>query len=143
MWPVVLKLNRTHLDVVDLSESDFKWVIALQSRAKIWRREIYFEILVTDQTLVTDFAVLSTDFCFWLSYRPTKILKWTTVFAWIFTVLEIGIAIHIAFLRSYTRWTTAYHRAPRCFILYRPPWMILDLNYFEMPFLWFLLIRNI
>ena len=25
MWPVILKLNRTHLDVVDLSETDFKW----------------------------------------------------------------------------------------------------------------------
>ena len=73
MWPVILKLNRTHLDVVDLSESDFKWVIALQSRAKIWRREIYFEILVTDQTLVTDFAVLCADFRFWLFYRPLKI----------------------------------------------------------------------
>ena len=43
------------------------------------------------------------------------------------------------------------HRVPpsctvvpsRWYILYRPPWMILVLNYFEMPFLWFLLIRNI
>ena len=109
-----------------------------QSLAKIWRREIYFEILVTDQTLVTDFAVLSTDF-----EKKTSFLKWTTVSAYkqFSTALEIVIlqfTLHFwGRIQDEPPPTTRTHTRVHCGVSF----CIDPLNeitiIFEMPFLWF------